>query len=53
MFEISSTLKKWKDEYEDIALATVISTWDSSPRATGVKKVIFPNGESFGSVSGG
>jgi len=53
MFDIVTTLQKWILESEDIALATVISTWGSSPRATGAKMVIVSNGESVGSVSGG
>lgn len=47
------TARRWLDEYERIALATVISTWGSAPVPVGGQLVI-AQGERFeGSVSGG
>ncbi|PPR79594.1 MAG: hypothetical protein CFH01_00340 [Alphaproteobacteria bacterium MarineAlpha2_Bin1] len=37
----------------EVALATVISTWGSSPRPVGSCMIIKKNGEFHGSVSGG
>lgn len=37
----------------EVAIATVISTWGSSPRPVGSCMVIQNNGKFFGSVSGG
>lgn len=45
--------EKWKDEGRDIALATVIETWGSAPRAVGSHLVIDAEGVFEGSVSGG
>ncbi len=43
----------WRRSGKQVALATVISTWGSSPRRTGSKVVICEDGRFFGSVSGG
>ena len=43
----------WLKEKRRIALATVISTWGSSPRPVGGQMAIDENGEIIGSVSGG
>ncbi len=43
----------WRRAGKQVALATVISTWGSSPRRTGSKLVICEDGQFFGSVSGG
>ena len=43
----------WLKEKRQIALATVISTWGSSPRPVGGQMAIYKNGEIIGSVSGG
>ena len=43
----------WKDAGRDVALATVIQTWGSSPRPTGSQLVIDDKGAMIGSVSGG
>ena len=43
----------WLKQKRRIALATVISTWGSSPRAVGGQMAIDENGEIIGSVSGG
>ena len=43
----------WLKEKRKVALATVISTWGSSPRPVGGQMAIDVNGEIIGSVSGG
>jgi xanthine/CO dehydrogenase XdhC/CoxF family maturation factor len=53
MKEILSDIEVWQARGDKIALATVINTWGSSPRAPGAKMVVNDKGEMFGSVSGG
>ena len=53
MYEIIDDVNKWKSEGKQIAFATVISTWGSSPRKTGAHMAINSSGEFLGSVSGG
>lgn len=43
----------WLDEFEQVALATVVATWGSSPVPVGGQLVVGPNGQFEGSVSGG
>ena len=43
----------WLKQKRRVALATVISTWGSSPRPVGGQMAIDENGEIIGSVSGG
>src|SRR6201993_4217725 len=45
--------RRWLNEFEQVALATVISTWGSSPVPVGGQLVVGPNGQFEGSVSGG
>jgi xanthine dehydrogenase accessory factor len=45
--------RRWLDEFEQVALATVVSTWGSSPVPVGGQLVIGPDGQFEGSVSGG
>ncbi len=51
--DIPELASKWFDEGRKVALATVVATWGSSPRACGSQLVIDDKGEFFGSVSGG
>ena len=53
MREVLSELEQWTREGEDIALATVIETWGSSPRPLGSKMVVTRSGKMAGSVSNG
>lgn len=53
MRDILPDLNKWVDRDEQIALATVIQTWGSSPRGVGAKMALTPEGKITGSVSGG
>ncbi|MEC7489641.1 MAG: XdhC family protein [Pseudomonadota bacterium] len=43
----------WKQGGLDVALATVVSTWGSSPRPVGSHLAVDENGNIVGSVSGG
>jgi xanthine dehydrogenase accessory factor len=53
MREVLDELKKWSDAKEEIALATVVETWGSSPRPLGSKMVVTRSGKMAGSVSNG
>lgn len=53
MRDILDTLERWNSAGDDIALATVVSTWGSSPRKAGSKMAVRPDGTMVGSVSGG
>src|SRR6267378_7366368 len=53
MREVLSELIDWTKAGEDIALATVIETWGSSPRPLGSKMVVTRSGKMAGSVSNG
>jgi len=45
--------RQWLEQGHDVALATVISTWGSSPRPVGSQFAINDQGAFVGSVSGG
>ncbi len=51
--DILTPTSVWLKQRRQIALATVISTWGSSPRPVGGQMAIDKNGEIIGSVSGG
>jgi xanthine dehydrogenase accessory factor len=53
MREVLEELKQWTREGEDVAVATVIETWGSSPRPLGSKMVVTRSGKMAGSVSNG
>jgi xanthine dehydrogenase accessory factor len=53
MREVLSELEEWTHAGEDIALATVVETWGSSPRPLGSKMVVTRSGKMAGSVSNG
>jgi xanthine/CO dehydrogenase XdhC/CoxF family maturation factor len=44
---------KWREAGRSVALATVVSTWGSSPRPLGSKLAVDSDGAFIGSVSGG
>ena len=45
--------KLWLDQGRGVAVATVVSTWGSSPRPVGSQLVVADDGSFTGSVSGG
>lgn len=51
--DILSTADSWLAAGEDVALATVIATWGSSPRPAGSLLAVNVSGAFVGSVSGG
>src|SRR3954466_13303676 len=53
MREILSDVREWVGTGEDVALATVVETWGSSPRALGSKMLVTRSGKMAGSVSNG
>ncbi len=53
MRDILSDIDRWRDEGRPIALATVVETWGSAPRAAGGKMAVSADGSISGSVSGG
>lgn len=48
-----STALQWRESGQRVALATVVSTWGSAPRAAGSQLVCREDGKFAGSVSGG
>ena len=50
---ILKTALELKTDNNNIAIATVISTWGSSPRPVGSQLLVQSDGKFFGSVSGG
>jgi xanthine dehydrogenase accessory factor len=53
MREVLSELQTWTAGGEQIALATVVETWGSSPRPLGSKMIVTRSGKMAGSVSNG
>ena len=53
MKEILPAIETWRARGDDVALATVIWTSGSTPRAMGAKMAVNSRGEFVGSVSGG
>jgi len=53
MREVLSELEAWTAGGEQIALATVVETWGSSPRPLGSKMIVTRSGKMAGSVSNG
>jgi xanthine/CO dehydrogenase XdhC/CoxF family maturation factor len=51
--EILEQAARWREAGRGVALATVVSTWGSSPRPVGAKLAVAESGEFVGSVSGG
>ena len=51
--DILAIAADWKNQGLDVAIATVTSTWGSSPRPAGSQLVVDGQGRMMGSVSGG
>ena len=50
---ILAQARDWRSDGKGVALATVVSTWGSAPRAVGSQLVLNEEGAFMGSVSGG
>ena len=53
MRDILPDVERWLAEGKAVAVATIIKTWGSSPRAVGSKMAVCGDGAMVGSVSGG
>src|SRR5256885_7626814 len=53
MRDVLPELMEWTAAGEDVAMATVVETWGSSPRPLGSKMAITRSGKMAGSVSNG
>jgi xanthine dehydrogenase accessory factor len=53
MREVLDELSQWTRDGEEIAIATVVETWGSSPRPLGSKMIVTRSGKMAGSVSNG
>jgi xanthine dehydrogenase accessory factor len=51
--DILAIAAQWRAAGEQVALATVVETWGSSPRPAGSRLVVTASGRLMGSVSGG
>jgi LAO/AO transport system ATPase len=51
--ELFAQLRRWRTAGRDVALATVVKTWGSSPRPEGSHLAVEAGGAFVGSVSGG
>ena len=51
--EVLDQVGKWKEAGKGVAVATVVTTWGSSPRPVGSKLAVDEDGRFLGSVSGG
>ncbi len=51
--DILETAAQWKTSGRGVAIATVVTTWGSSPRPVGSQLVVDHQGAIVGSVSGG
>ena len=51
--DVLNVAAKWRENGQNVALATVVSTWGSSPRPTGSHLAVDDSGKFVGSVSGG
>lgn len=51
--DVLATVRRWKDEGRKVALATVVTTWGSSPRPVGSQLAVDDAGNFVGSVSAG
>ena len=51
--DVLGVARRWKDEGRGVALATVVTTWGSSPRPVGSQLAVDDKGNFVGSVSAG
>jgi xanthine dehydrogenase accessory factor len=53
MRDVLREIEAWRAAGEDVAVATVLETWGSAPRAAGARMAVTASGQVAGSVSGG
>jgi xanthine/CO dehydrogenase XdhC/CoxF family maturation factor len=53
MDDVLAEAGRWRDAGRKVALATVVTTWGSSPRPVGSQLAVDDKGQFVGSVSGG
>jgi xanthine dehydrogenase accessory factor len=51
--DILGLASAWRSQGEEVAIATVVETWGSSPRPAGSRLAVTRSGRIAGSVSGG
>jgi len=51
--DVLDQAETWRKEGRNVALATVVTTWGSSPRPVGSQLAVDGEGKFLGSVSGG
>ncbi|HEX9808476.1 MAG TPA: XdhC family protein [Alphaproteobacteria bacterium] len=51
--DVLGVARRWKEDGREVALATVITTWGSSPRPVGSQLAVDGDGNFVGSVSAG
>lgn len=51
--DVLAKVREWRQAGHKVALATVVTTWGSSPRPVGSQMAVDPQGAMIGSVSGG
>ncbi|MBT3790830.1 MAG: XdhC family protein [Alphaproteobacteria bacterium] len=51
--DVLETAASWKNDGREVAIATVVHTWGSSPRPVGSQLIVDGAGAMVGSVSGG
>ena len=51
--DVLGKAREWRQAGRKVALATVVTTWGSSPRPVGSQMAVGPDGTMVGSVSGG
>ncbi|MEE8332609.1 MAG: XdhC family protein [Alphaproteobacteria bacterium] len=51
--DVLSEAARWREDGKKVAIATVVSTWGSSPRPTGSQLAVSEDSSFVGSVSGG
>ena len=51
--DVLAKVREWRGARRKVALATVVTTWGSSPRPVGSQMAVDPKGTMIGSVSGG
>ena len=51
--DILAIADTWRSQGEQVAIATVVETWGSSPRPAGSRLAVTASGKLMGSVSGG